>query len=227
MTYDPGYGGQPGGQQFQFYDNPPAPPAPPEPVPAYLPAPPAYPGAGNLTGQHDPGPRPQTVTIAVVLTFAGIGLAFVAILMGYLAASDLHPVTADNPLVDDRVRANSTATDLLSIMISVVGNLTAGAGAGVCAVFALRGSNGARIALAVLCGVFSVWKLACGGFGLLGVRMASQLEVPGYRAGFGYAAAGLDLVLMLLAITIALLLLVGPSNQFFAKPAPAAYLPDR
>ncbi len=98
-------------------------------------------------------------------------------------------------------------------------NLIAAAGASICAILALRGSNGARITLCVLAGVFAGWKLMCGGYSLItsinGDSAKELRDKVGDAMYLLYAAVGIDVVLMVLAIGIIALLLVGVSNRFF------------
>lgn len=197
MTLDPGSG------------------TPPQPVSAApLPEPVAtspgpvlspYPGAAALGSGHDPGPRPPQVTLAVALTFAGIGVAFLGVLLFFLAGVDT--TGSDSNRV---IRQLATMTFLIGGV-----NLMASAGAAVAAVLTLRGANPARITLCVLCGLFAGWKLMCGGIGLTGV--VGRASYQGH-IGLGIAAYALDLVLMLLALTILTLLLLGPAHQYFSKP---------
>jgi len=236
MTYDPGYGGQPGGQQFQFYDNPvpdvtqpfggygpPSSPAQPT-SPGYgtgygSPAqvsPPAYPGGGNVGRAADRGPRPSTVTIAVGLVFVGVGLAFIGTVLSHLFWTEaFHKLSGESSEIAETTK---TVAGVMTFVGAGV-NLIAAAGASICAILALRGSNGARITLCVLAGVFAGWKLMCGGYSLItsinGDSAKELRDKVGDAMYLLYAAVGIDVVLMVLAIGIIALLLVGVSNRFF------------
>ncbi|MGH3658405.1 MAG: hypothetical protein ACRDUA_17260 [Micromonosporaceae bacterium] len=193
---------------------PPPPLAPPPLAPPY----PLYPTAAvPQAAPTAPRPRPVSVVLAVTLTFSGIVLAFLGVLLGYLANADV---------VSPAGQANAAMmSSAIGALLAAGFNLMAGSGAAVCAVFAMRGSNGARITLCVLTGVFAAWKLACGGIGLLGLSLMnnSAAPPPGYSIGLGYAASAIDLVLMLLAIGILVLLLIGTSHRYFSPPTQPRY----
>ncbi|MGH3715134.1 MAG: hypothetical protein ACRDT4_16975 [Micromonosporaceae bacterium] len=187
----------------------PAGPSPTIPLPTappvYVPTP--YPGSAALGVRHDPGPRPVTVTVAVALTFAGIAVAFVGVVLFYLALLDTAAASTSES------DTNATGAAVVAFLFGGA-NLFVAAGIAVPAVFTLRGSNAARIVLCVLCGVCAGWKLMCGGIGLAGISTATS-DLADY--GMGVAAYSLDLVLLLVALTV-LTLLLPASHSYFAKP---------
>ncbi|MGH3646959.1 MAG: hypothetical protein ACRDTM_07265, partial [Micromonosporaceae bacterium] len=167
-----------------------------------------YPGAAALSPRHDPGPRPPQVTLAVMLTFVGIGIAFLGVLLLFLGGIDASPGASTGG--DRQARQAAAGAFILGGV-----NLMVATGTAVAAVFTLRGANPARVVLCVLCGLFAGWKLTCGGVGLVG-RFTGNAGAGNF--GMGVAAYALDLVLMVLALVIITLLLLGPSHQYFSRP---------
>ncbi|MGH3736934.1 MAG: hypothetical protein ACRDT6_15185 [Micromonosporaceae bacterium] len=186
---------------------------PPMPPPiSGAPASPAYGPPGGAPA--DRGPRPATVNAAVGLTFVGVALAFVGTVLSHLFISELTSLGADSSAAEDLKNIGKGWT-----LIGAGANLIAAAGASVCAVLSLRGSNGARITLAVLCGLFAGWKLTCGGWSAITLTGdSSDYEAIGDAMPFWYGAIAIDLVLLVVAIVILSLLLVGSSNRWFSPP---------
>ncbi|MGH3646958.1 MAG: hypothetical protein ACRDTM_07260 [Micromonosporaceae bacterium] len=177
---------------------------------------PMHPGAGMATA--DPGPRPQTVTAAIALTFVGVALAFVGTVLTHLFVTEAFSAanTSGNAELEESLKSISSSWTFISAGI----NLVAAAGASICAIFSMRGSNGARITLAVLCGVFAGWKLTCGGYWAATTAAAKSEDTAVIEDAmpFLWGAVGIDFVLLLVALGILTLLLVGPSNRFFSPP---------
>ncbi len=149
--------------------------------------------------------RPPQVTVAVALTFVGIGIAFAGVLLLFLSGID-----AAAPGGAAQTRRAATVAIVLA-----AGNLLTGLGAAVAATFTLRGSNAARIVLCALCALFATWKLTCGGLGLVNLY-GGDAEISHY--GLAITAYSLDLVLMVLALAIFALLLTGPSHRYVTTP---------
>jgi len=248
MTYDPGYGGQQ--SQYSPFGSDPGPvpdvsqpmsgfpppmiSVPPVSVPAMsVPVMSVPPTSGPpisgppISGPPVPPPyvvpvvpvtiaRPAVVSLAVTLTFVGIALAFVGTLLSHLALADL--ASQDLPA---EMRDVMQMMSGMSTFIAAGVNLVAAAGISICAISAMRGSNGGRVTLCVLCGLFAGWKLMCGGYNLLIYSQSTMEEVLaplGDSVRYLYGAVAADLFLMLLAITILILLLTGPANRYFSPP---------
>jgi hypothetical protein len=159
--------------------------------------------------------RPAVVLLAVTLTFVGVALAFVGTLLSHLALADLAEQD-----VPGEMRDLMQAMSGMSTFIAAGVNLVAAAGVSICAISAMRGSNGGRVTLCVLCGLFAGWKLMCGGYNLLIYSQSTMEEVLDRLGGsvrYLYGAVAADLFLMMLAITILTLLLTGSANRYF-KP---------
>jgi hypothetical protein len=220
MTYDPGYGNQP-----PYSDRSPVPDVsqpyggPPGYGPPVQVSPPAYPGHANVVQAADPGPRPSTVTAAVALVFVGVGLAFIGTVLNHLYWTEaFKQLSSGSAEVADTLNTFTGAMTFIGAGV----NLLAAAGASICAIIAMKGSNGARITLCVLCGLFAGWKLMCGGYSLVtsttGQVAAEMRKEVGDAIYLLYAALGVDFVLMVVAIGIVALLMVGVSNRFFNPP---------
>lgn len=249
MTY-PGYGGQP--PQYSPFGSDPSPvpdvsqpvtgfpPPPAGPPPMSVPVMSVPPASGPpISGppfsspfpppmapayQFAPVGRPTVVSLAVTLTFVGVGIAFVGTLLGHLALADL--ARQDTPAeVRDLMRAMSGISTFIAAGVNLVG----AAGVSICAISAMRGSNGGRITLCVLCGLFAGWKLMCGGYNLLIYSQDTMDEALAQLGGavrYLYGAVAADLFLMFLAIAILVLLLTGPANRYFSPPrVPAPAMP--
>lgn len=178
---------------------------------------PAYPGAAGAPAA-DPGPRPTTVTAAVALTFAGVALAFVGTVLTHLFVTEAFAAanTSNNAELEESLKSVSSTWTFVSAGL----NLVAAAGVSICAIISMRGSNGARITLSVLCGLFAGWKLTCGGYWAATSFAAKpeDTEVIGSAMPFLWGAVAIDMLLMFIAIAILALLLVGPSQRFFSPP---------
>lgn len=254
MTYEPGYGAQPyppfGADRSPVPDvsqpvsgfPPPAegfapmsvppmsgPPVPTPPIsgpptsgppvsPPYGPPPmiPVYQHPGGLV-------RPTVVTVAVTLTFMGIALAFVGTLLSHLAMADLaaHNATAE-------VRETLGAVSGFSTFMLAGVNLVAAVGTSICAISVMRGSNGGRITLCLLSGLFAGWKLMCGGYEVIAQSQSPIQEVLTQfddAARFLYAAFAVDFFLMVVALVVLILLVTGTASQYFRAPRVAAGMP--
>jgi len=132
----------------------------------------------------------------------------------------------DPDFVED-VRALYDIYSGYGIFIPLGFTTLAAAGAAIAAIFALRGSNGGRVTLCILMGLFAAWKL-CSGTGTFfyGAALDQLVDEPEVRAtGFDfptalmYGQATVDLLLMALAIMIMVMLLVGSANRYFSRRA--------
>jgi hypothetical protein len=156
------------------------------------------------------------VTLAVTLTFVGIALAFVGTVLSHLAMTDLAGQDAPAEAQD----AMQAVSGISTFMVAGV-NLVAAAGTSICAISAMRGSNGGRITLCVLCGLFAGWKLMCGGYNIVAQSQDPVQEVLvqfGDAARFLYAAVAVDFFLMFVALGIMVLLLTGSASRYFNPP---------
>ncbi|MGH3728772.1 MAG: hypothetical protein ACRDTU_08470 [Micromonosporaceae bacterium] len=178
---------------------------------------PAYP-AGQVVARVDPGERPSLVTVAVVLTFLGIGLAFLGTVLLHLFWAEVLD-TAGEGAPSEMTETFDSFSGALTFVAAGF-NLLAGIGAAICAILAMRGSNGARITLCVLCGLFAGWKLMCGGYWTVNVTAPAEESLRPIESAlpFMYGAAAIDGVLMLVGIAIVALLLTSPSNRYFNPP---------
>jgi hypothetical protein len=167
----------------------------------------------------DRGPRPSTVTTAMALVFVGVGLAFIGTVLSHLFWTEAFDKLSGGS--SEVAETTKTFTGVMTFVGAGI-NLIAAAGASICAIVAMRGSNGARITLSVLCGVFAGWKLMCGGYSL--VTSVSGDAADELRDKLGdsmfllYGAVGVDFVLMVIALGIIALLMLGASNRFFNPP---------
>lgn len=219
MTYEPGYGAQP----YPPMSGPPVPTPPVSGPPTSGPpvSPPYGPPPMIPVYQHPS--RPTVVTVAVTLTFVGIALAFVGTLLSHLAMADLaaHNATAE-------VRETLGAVSGFSTFMLAGVNLVAAVGTSICAISVMRGSNGGRITLCVLAGLFAGWKLMCGGYEVIAQSQSPIQEVLTQfddAARFLYAAFAVDFFLMVIALVILILLVTGTASQYFRLPRVAAGMP--
>lgn len=219
MTYEPGYGAQP----YPPMSGPPVPTPPVSGPPTSGPpvSPPYGPPPMIPVYQHPS--RPTVVTVAVTLTFVGIALAFVGTLLSHLAMADLaaHNATAE-------VRETLGAVSGFSTFMLAGVNLVAAVGTSICAISVMRGSNGGRITLCVLSGLFAGWKLMCGGYEVIAQSQSPIQEVLTQfddAARFLYAAFAVDFFLMVIALVILILLVTGTASQYFRLPRVAAGMP--
>ncbi|MGH3740764.1 MAG: proline-rich domain-containing protein [Micromonosporaceae bacterium] len=238
LPQHPGSQQYPGHPQHQGSQQYPSSPAPYQSAP-YSGAP--FPGSGPplaagapLGAPHGPVARPGSVTAAVMMTLAGVALAFVGTLLTYLffegIFNELNRIAGESG--DAQLNRDlKEITDIysqLGVLLGAGGNLIAGAAAAACAVMTLRGFNGARISLAVLTGCFAGWKLFCGGSWLFGaISMQESLRQEGItEAQFDtpyellYGAVAIDFLLMVLAVVVMILLLTSAAGRYFKQGRP-------
>ncbi|HET6213811.1 MAG TPA: hypothetical protein VFE14_13185 [Micromonosporaceae bacterium] len=175
-------------------------------------------------------PKPVVVTVAVALTYLGV------LVSGLKAAGELAMTLAyrtdivallqeqqrfqrnDNNGMDMQTFLNAYVTGIPVVLL--VAWLAGGVAAVICANRATRGSNGARITLAVLAGVFALGSVCAGVFTpvsvLSGHRSSSTANIGTLWTLFSIV---LGLVLAAVAVTILILLLVPPARRYFS-PGP-------
>jgi uncharacterized membrane protein len=167
--------------------------------------------------------RPTVVTVAVTLTFIGIALAFVGTLLSHLAMADLAAHNAT-----EEVRETLGAVSGFSTFMLAGVNLVAAVGTSICAISVMRGSNGGRITLCLLSGLFAGWKLMCGGYEVIAQSQSPIQEVLTQfddAARFLYAAFAIDFFLLVIALVILVLLVTGTASQYFRSSRVAAGMP--
>jgi hypothetical protein len=160
-------------------------------------------------------PRPGVVTGALILTYIGVAVATLNVVVGLAlagAGNELTPLTvAAGP------RPINVPVWVLVVVAVFIGLVLPATGAVVAAVFTARGSNAARIVLASLMGMCALANLCQGGGTLTG---------PDSGSAGAFIGAGLDLVLVGLAGTVGVLLLVPAAGAYFT-PGPGRRFADR
>ncbi len=160
-------------------------------------------------------PRPKAVNLAVILTYVGVTVATVNVVVGLLLArarGDLTPVTVSsgpNPV--------SVPIWLIIVLAVLIGLVLPAGGAVVSAIFTGRGSNAGRIVLASLMGLYALVSLCQG---------AGALAGPAGGGAGAFVEAGFDLVEVGLAGTVGVLLLVPAAGGYFT-PGPGRRFTDR
>jgi hypothetical protein len=155
------------------------------------------------------------VNLAVLLTYVGVAVATVEVVVEFLlsrASGDLKPETVypgPSPVI--------VPVWLIVALVVLIGLVLPAGGAVVTAIFSTRGSNGARIVLASLMGLYALVSL-CQGAGTL---TGSQSGGAG-----AFVLAGLNLVEVGLAVTIGVLLLVPAAGAYFT-PGPGRRFANR
>jgi hypothetical protein len=189
-------------------------------------APGGHPNARYAVAVQRP-PRPTTVTVALALTYAGVGLSGANAIAGALynwlnRGKLLSTVTADAPPDGPDMTSFLSTTIAASVVVSLVVWLLAAAGTVVCAVLARRGRNPARIVLAVLVGVFALNNLCGGAAGLFvaGTRSGGGSPSPfNATASLPWWTVPIQLILAVMAALICVLLLLRATNRYFSPGA--------
>jgi len=170
-----------------------------------------------MTAQR--GPRPVPVTVASVLTFVGIPLAFVSTLLrwkGLDAMTDylVGDMADDYPSVVWEAKAENARDAVVFFLV----DLAAGVGAAVSAIFVLRGAIAARVTLCVLAGLFVACRLA-----LMAIHELWFAHIAGDSdlIGLIWGLAAVDLLLVGLAVGILVCLLLRSASEYFRPSAEA------
>jgi hypothetical protein len=179
--------------------------------------------------------RPTVVMTAVVLTYVGVALS------GLKAAAELAMTLnyrddivrlmreqgqfSGNDSGFDRqtfLNAYITAIPVAFLMIW----LLAGAGAVICAMRSARGSNGARLTLAVLSGLFVIGALCMGFFTTMSVLSNHEnSSVRNLGVAWTLASIGGGVVLAGIALTVLVLLFVPKARRYFTPGPQLATFP--
>jgi hypothetical protein len=166
-------------------------------------------------------PRPGVVNIAVVLTYVGLVLAALSIVIGAVISWQLQRAISGlsaSSTISGSMIGNNLA---IGIMINVVLLwLLPGAGAVVTAVLSARGANPARIVLASLMALFALVNLCqAAGAGLGTSALSSLTRTSGLSlvgAGWFWADVVLHVIQFGLAVTIGILLIVPAANRYYS-----------
>ena len=165
-------------------------------------------------------PRPAVVNLAVILTYVGVVVAALQVLIGAVVSwqvrQSLTGLSGTGPLPSSQLQT----TVMIGIIISVVLNwLIPGAGAVVTAILTSRGANAARIVLASLMGVFALVSLCQVTGGAASIGLSSRLVGTFGPRGWMWVDLLLGLAKLGLAIAIGVLVLVPAANRYFS-PGP-------
>lgn len=180
-------------------------------------------------------PRPTVVMAAAVLTYVGVALS------GLKAAAELamtltyrddivrlmqeqRQFSGNNGRFDMQTFLNAyiTAIPVAFLMIWLLG----GVGAVICAMRSARGSNGARITLAALSGLFVVGALCMGFFTTLSVLSNHEKSsVRNIGIAWTVASIGGGVILAGIALTVLILLFVPKARRYFTPGPQLATFP--
>jgi hypothetical protein len=178
-------------------------------------------------------PRPQAVRLAIVLTYIGVALSGIQVVLSDVWVWGQRDTFTESmtenagPGAPDMTGIASTAFTV-GIVLSAVFWLLPAAGTVVCAVLAGRGRNAARIVLACLAGVFAANGLCGAGSALL-----FQTGGPSRTMGtFGFGSGGpwwaipFQFSLGALAVLICVLLLLPTANRYFSAGPGRRFAPS-
>jgi hypothetical protein len=174
-------------------------------------------------------PRPAVVTIAIIAIVVGVvvsglkALGDLVLTVGYRTemAQEIMRRQAVDELPSDAPMDMQGFFRAYLVALAVgwaVAWLLAAVAATVCAAFAGRGSQGARVTLAVLAGVFALAMPCNFFFSPLPLLLGDPVPGSGPRSWFVVSVL-LAAVLFVLAWLVLILLLVPPANRFY-RPGP-------
>ena len=174
-------------------------------------------------------PRPMTVTVGLMLTYVGVGVALV-----YLVINSISEWTTRDQVAADAARAQASGIDTSSLVgvvlvIAAVFWVLVASGLVICAIIANRGSNGARITLASLMGVLGVYQL-CTAISAGALKAIASSDTPSGDqsatspfAAFNASSANIhwwsyvgSSLLAVIALIVFVLLIIPPTNRYFS-----------
>jgi hypothetical protein len=199
----------------------------------------AVPGANYYAVLVPRPPRPANVGMAIMLAYAGVGLALV-----FQTANSIYqwtnrerlfgPVYSNPPPGVDVKDVVDTST-MFGLVLGGLLWLLVAVGVVVCTVLTARKKNAARIVLAVAMGVLGLYNLcgvaAASFLRVIGEHMAQQSSQA--QVNFSLAAAGVtwwavtaQALLGVVAIIVFVLLVVPSANRYFVAGAGRRFVPD-
>jgi hypothetical protein len=171
-------------------------------------------------------PRPGTVLLAIYLTYVGVVVSGMQVLLNALYTWSrrdeiLASATRDAPPGADMSGFFDT-TLTIGLIIGLLFWLLPAAGTVVCVELARRGRNAPRIVLACLAGVFALYNLCSSGFAVI-AGLAGPVETESgsvsFTTGITWWGTLIQMLLGAAAVAILVLLLVRPSHRYFS-PGP-------
>lgn len=186
-------------------------------------------------------PQPGVVNIAVVLTYVGLVLAALSIVIGAVISwqiqGQITRLSASSTINGSMVGTNLTVGIMVNVLLLW---LLPGAGAVITAVLSARGANPARIVLASLMALFALVNVCqAAGVGMGASALSSLTGTRGSSlvgAGWFWGDVVVHVIQFGLAVTIGVLLIVpaanryysaGPGRRFVAGAAPVPSTNDR